>query len=93
MGSPKKSRLNISFPPEVLEELKKFVPSGERSQLIVQATQQELKKRKLLLALKKAAGAWKDENHPELKTVDDIHRWLDQLRAPTEERLSELGKI
>lgn len=93
MGTSNRYRLNVSFPSEVLEELKKTVPSGERSQLIVQATQKELKKRRLLLALKEAAGAWRDENHPELKTVDNIHHWLNQLRTPTEQRLSDLGKI
>lgn len=88
-----KRRINVSFPPEVLEELAQIVPPGERSQLIVQATEKELKRRKLLQAPKKAAGAWTDENHPELKTIDDIHNWLAQIRASAQQRLSELERI
>ncbi|MEW6230312.1 MAG: hypothetical protein AB1700_19875 [Bacillota bacterium] len=41
-----------------------------------------------LAALEAAFGAWTDENHPDLKTVEDIHRWLDDIRRPVEERLT-----
>jgi hypothetical protein len=39
--SPKFERINIIFPKEVAEKLRK-VPSGSRSQLVVEATQKAL---------------------------------------------------
>jgi hypothetical protein len=31
-------------------------------------------------ALQETAGAWSDENHPEMLTDEDIDRWLAELR-------------
>jgi hypothetical protein len=30
--------------------------------------------------LDETAGAWTDANHPEMRTSEDIDRWLDELR-------------
>lgn len=38
-------------------------------------------------ALREAAGAWTDENHPDLSSIDDIHRWLEEMRRPTNDRI------
>jgi len=32
-------------------------------------------------AIVEAAGAWTDENHPELQSEEDIDRWLAKLRS------------
>ena len=34
----------------------------------------------LLTAIERSSGAWSDENHPELKTDEDIDRYVRQLR-------------
>lgn len=31
-------------------------------------------------ALAETAGAWSDQNHPEMRTDEDIDHWLDNLR-------------
>jgi len=49
--------------------------------LIVEATRRELRRRELMAALDESAGAWSEENHPGLDTMDDIHHWLDEQRA------------
>lgn len=38
-------------------------------------------------ALRETAGAWTDENHPNLNSIDDIHRWLEEIRRPTNGRM------
>ncbi|NPV81520.1 MAG: hypothetical protein HPY52_14875 [Firmicutes bacterium] len=38
-------------------------------------------------ALRETAGAWTDENHPDLTSIEDIHRWLEEIRRPTNERM------
>lgn len=42
--SPKFERINIIFPKEVAEKLRK-IPSGSRSQLVVEATQKALQEK------------------------------------------------
>jgi metal-responsive CopG/Arc/MetJ family transcriptional regulator len=89
--SSKIQRINISFPKQVADELSRLVPSGKRSRLISDATKKELQKMKILKALKKSAGAWTDANHPDLKTIEDICTWVDNLRQFDERRLAKLN--
>lgn len=85
--SSKIQRLNISFPKKLVDDLSSLVPAGRRSQLVVEATQKELQKIKRLRILEKTAGAWKDSNHPDLKTIRDVCNWVNQLRQLDEKRL------
>lgn len=79
-------RLNFSFPVEVVEELRELVPEGERSEVVVEGTRKELARRRLKKALDVGAGAWSEEEHPELRTPADTLRWLRELRASWEHR-------
>lgn len=74
-------RINVIFPEQLLAELDALVPSGKRSEVIVEATADFLARMKVLSALQESAGAWEDEAHPELSTSEDVNRWLEQLRA------------
>ena len=85
-------RINISFPKKVADELASFVPHGKRSHLIVEATRKELKKVKTLRVLEGTAGGWTDANHPDLKTIEDIRAWVDNLRKSDESRIAKLAK-
>lgn len=38
------------------------------------------RKIKRLMVLKETAGAWSDEDHPELATFEDIDRWVEKIR-------------
>jgi len=90
MISRETQRINVAFPMRLLEELDRLVPPRKRSQIIVAATADYVRKLKVLSAIKETAGAWDDESHPELSTSEDIDRWLRQVRstwrsAPLEE--------
>jgi hypothetical protein len=73
-------RISVTFPVSLLEDLSRHVPRRERSKFIVEATEKELKRRRLLRALRDSAGAWSDEDHPDLMTVDDVNRYVRELR-------------
>jgi Arc/MetJ-type ribon-helix-helix transcriptional regulator len=75
-------RINVTFPTTVLEELDKLVPSGKRSEVIVEATAAYLSRLRVLAALKETSGAWAAEDHPDLVTPEDVSRWLEKLRSP-----------
>jgi hypothetical protein len=73
-------RINVTFPTSLLEELRHTVPRRERNRFIVEATEKELRRTRLLKALRESAGAWPDEDHPDLTTVEDVDRYVRRLR-------------
>jgi len=74
-------RINVTFPARLLEDLDRLAPPRKRSQIIVTATADYVRRLKLLAAIKETAGVWDDESHPELSTPEDIDRWLRQIRS------------
>jgi hypothetical protein len=79
--SAPRTRINVTFPDPVLELLEKVVPSRERNSFIVQATEEALRREHLLNALRASAGAWTDEDHPDLMTVEDVDLYVRRIRA------------
>lgn len=53
-----------------------------------QATEKELTRRRQLAALDAVAGAWKDEDHPELK--QGAAKWVRKLRRENERRFRKV---
>lgn len=74
-------RVNVYFPKKLLADLEKYVPARRRSALIVEATEKELRAIKLRVALDTGRGAWSDADHPDLKTGEDIDRYVREMRA------------
>lgn len=74
-------RINVTFPVQLLEDLSIYAPPRKRNQIIVTATEDYVRKLRLLAVLKETAGAWDNESHPELATPEDIDRWLRQIRS------------
>lgn len=75
-----KERMNLYITKSLMDDLRKAVPARERTRFVEDILARELRRRKLLDALEKAYGAWKDEDHPELKTFADINRWVAEGR-------------
>ena len=73
----------------MLELLEKVVPPRERNHFIVEATEEALRRERLTEALQASAGAWSDEDHPDLMTVEDIDRYVRRLREKLDAQ--ELG--
>ena len=74
-------RINVIFPVQLLKELDELAPSRRRSQIIVAATTEYVRRLKLLRAIQETAGIWKDASHPGLATPEDIDKWLRQMRS------------
>lgn len=74
-------RLNLYLPRSLVDDLQRYVPARQRTRFVSEAVARELRRLKLRLALESAAGAWRDEDHPELATGADIDRWLASGRA------------
>jgi len=86
----RKVRINVLIPVELAEEISKSVGSRKRSSFLVEAAQEKLERMRLAEAMSEAAGSWSEELHPDLKTQDDINRWVRSLRQGDIERMKGL---
>lgn len=81
-------KINVTLPTETLAKLRRFVPAGERSRVVAEATAQYLETLTQKKAFHRAAGLWKDR--AELRTQADVNRALKELRGATASRLKHL---
>jgi len=78
-------RTNVTLPEELVREIDRVAGRRKRSQFIVEAVRERLLR--FSEALAQAAGAWSDENHPDLVTQEDINRYLRRARRATDKRI------
>ena len=91
MLKPEKMKTHVIFPIELIEAIDKSVGGRKRSKFIVEAAKEKLEEIKFRQALEAAAGCWKDENHPELKTQKDIRAYLKKTRESTDKRIKRFS--
>ena len=88
-----KERMNLYITKSIMDDLRRAIPARERTRFVEDVLARELRRRKLREALKKSYGAWKDENHPELATFEDVNRWVEEGRKRfTRDFSAEWGK-
>jgi metal-responsive CopG/Arc/MetJ family transcriptional regulator len=83
-------RAHVVIPEDLLSEIDRLVGKRGRSRFLAEAAAAEVKRRRQLSALRKAAGSWKDEKHPELKR--GAAQWVSQLRKENERRLAKVKR-
>jgi len=77
-------RTHVVLSEQLLKDIDRIVGSWQRSSFLTEAAEKELMRRHQIGALKAAAGAWKDGDHPELKRGSD--QWVRKLRQEGERR-------
>lgn len=88
-----KERMNLYITKSVMDDLRRAVPARERTRFVEEILARELRRRKLREAIDKSYGAWKDEDHPDMMTFEDIERWIEEGRKGFTRDLSdEWGK-
>ena len=95
-----KVRINVIVPAQLVTEMGEFARPGERSNFIAQAIRQRIRTLRQQRAISAAAGAWSDEDHPELMTDEDFVKWhrainddFAQHAAPMEQTLENAGHV
>jgi hypothetical protein len=83
-----RERTLISIPPRIAVRIDQIAGPRRRTEFIVQVLGDEILRREQLAALEQAAGAWKDEDHPEL--ADGASVYVEKLRREDDERFTEL---
>ncbi|OGU16060.1 MAG: hypothetical protein A2076_05230 [Geobacteraceae bacterium GWC2_53_11] len=69
------------IPDDLLNDLKQLVGMRQQSRFVAEAIRKELQREKMKNALKNSFGAWKDEDHPELK--DGVDHYVRSQRKST----------
>jgi len=83
-------RTRVGLPEQLVKDIDALVGSRKRSSFITEAAQREVMRLRQLAALEAAAGAWKHEDHPELK--EGAAKWVRKLRRETEQRVKKLTR-
>lgn len=83
-------KVSVTLPRELAREIRAIVSPGEVSSFVAEAIEHYLAYHKQKVALAKGFGAWKDENHPDLKTTEDSTKYVQSVRDADNERLSRL---
>lgn len=78
-------RTHIIIPEPLVVEIDRLVGKRGRSEFLAQAAEKELRRLQQIRALEIASGAWRDEDHPELR--GGAARWARGLRHESERRL------
>lgn len=86
-------KTTVVFPQSLLRRLRERVPVRQRSAFIVEAVEEKLALEEQLAAIEETAGCWSDEDHPELKTDEDIDRWLSEIRQSWDDHLASTGVL
>ncbi|MBA3071400.1 MAG: hypothetical protein FP829_04445 [Nitrospirae bacterium] len=92
MLKTEKIKTHVMFPSELIRAIDKSVGDRKRSKFIVEAAKKRLEELKVQEALEVAAGCWKDENHPDLRTQQDIRTHLKKMRELTGKRIKRLSE-
>jgi hypothetical protein len=80
----------VVLPVELAADIDKLVGKRHRSAFVTELAEREIMIRRQRDALRETAGAWKDENHPEL--AEGAASWVRQLRAQDVNRFEDLER-
>jgi len=75
----------LVLPEDLIKEIDKLMGRRKRSKFITEVARKELKRIRLQKALERAAGAWKDEDHPEFEKKG-TYKWVRDFREESEKR-------
>ena len=81
-------RTHVVLSDQLVKEIDALVGSRRRSSFISEAAGRELMRLRQIEALKAAAGAWKDKDHPELK--QGSAKWVRKLRQESKKRFQKV---
>ncbi len=88
----KTEKMSVTLPRDLVREIRSTASKGNVSAFFTEAIEHYLAYHRQRIALERGFGAWKDENHPDLKTTDDSVRYVNSIREPDRERLKRLER-
>lgn len=86
-----KTRAHVVVDEGILREIDRLAGKKKRSSFIEGAVKKELQRLNQLSLLRKLKGAWKDEDHPDMRGKQGTCKWVRKLRSEDEKTLR--GKL
>lgn len=83
-------RTHIVIPEKLAEEIDALVGKRGRSSFLTEAAWKEVRRLRIIKALEEASGAWKDKDHPELKS--GASKYVEKIRRENEKRFERVIK-
>jgi metal-responsive CopG/Arc/MetJ family transcriptional regulator len=80
------TRINVMFPDDLLQQLRDLIPERKRSDFIVGATRDFVRRERQRRALELTAGAWRDESNPNAHTQEAAEETIREMRSADSER-------
>jgi len=80
-------KVSVTLPEDLLREIKAMTDNV--SAFVAAGVQQYVDKERLRRALLQSAGAWSEEDHPELRKIEEVAEYVRKTRSrwkPDEER-------
>lgn len=81
-------RTHVVLSDQLVRDIDSLVGRRQRSAFLTHAAEKEIMHRRQIEALKAAAGAWKDTDHPELERGSA--KWVRTLRDENERRFKKV---
>ena len=91
MSKSTSRRAHVILPTDVVADIDRLVGKRGRSAFLTEIARREIKIRHQREALRETAGAWKDQDHPEL--AQGAAAWVRQMRALDNGRFEELERL
>ena len=81
-------RTHVVLAEKLVKDIDRLVGTRQRSSFLTEAAEEKLMRYRQIEALKAAAGAWKDKDHPELK--QGSAKWVRKVRQESERRFKKV---
>ena len=75
-------RTHVVLEEKLIKDIDRLVGPRRRSSFLAEAAEEKLMRYRQIAALKATSGAWKDEDHPELK--QGSAKWVRKIRQESE---------
>ena len=86
-------RAHISLPDDIVRDVDKLVGKRKRSQFIAEATEEKLKRERLVKAIREGAGILDPKKYPYWSTPEKVAQWVLDLRRTPSIRERPAGQV
>jgi hypothetical protein len=78
----------VAIPPRIAAKIDQLAGPRRRTEFVTEVLEHEILRREQLIALERASGIWKDEDHPEL--AGGAAAYVETLRREDDARFQRL---
>ena len=85
-------KTNVVLPKDLIKQIDEVAGRRRRSEFLAKAAEEKLLRMRFERAAAEAFGSWKDKDHPDLVTDEDMRKYLYRIREETNSRIQSRFK-